>query len=356
MKKLLIAIVITFIIVITYIGLSQTKKDNEQSQENYNYNEKNTNIEKLEKSKNENLIILKFAHYLPESHPQHIALSNIFVPLVEEGSNWNIRIELYPNNRLGNELEYINGLENGTLEMCIGSSSLIEKFPKIKIPSYPYLFKDYSQAYRILNGTLGTEIAKDVNIKGMSSIAWTLNGFDQIVILNKPLDNRNSNKLKLATINFNFGVDFLESLGYEVRLVTMNNMTLLLNQGIVDGHDTTPLISYYNGWYENNNKILITKHSTNSDMYLISNKFLETLSSEYEELIRRAAKESAKYEVQLLEEMEDALFDDLKQKGVDIIYPDISKYRQSANEYKLNWLDENNELISLLDKYNKETE
>jgi len=291
------------------------------------------------------IMVLKIAHYFPESHPQHIALSQKFSHIVESGSDWKIRVEIYPNAQLGDEQTYIQGIKNGTIEMCIGRQSLSEIFPKLTIAEFPYIFDNYEQVKALLNGEVGDKITEGLEDLGAYSLGWSLNGFRQISV-NKTSINpfEKEKKLKLATSFFEPGIETLRALGFDVFPVSINQTQMALKQNMVDGQDNPPLLSYYNGWYESQTNILMTNHIISSDMYLVSKDFWEDLSEEHKELLKYASRESINYEIELLKQVEQDIFDTLEENGVKLEYPDISSYKEMLQPYYIKWINNDVEL------------
>lgn len=331
-NNILLLLVVTFILSIV-IAVYFIFSDFQNKSHNITGDVKVDGQFSINNDEQENIIILKIAHYFHESHPQHMALSEKFVPMVEEGSNWKIRVEVYPNNQLVGEKEYIQGVRHGTIEMCIGGEPLDDLLPKMKVIKFPYMFDNYDQAKTLLNGELGVKVTEGIEALGIRSLAWSLNGFRQISIstYEDPLTNNEQQpKLKLATNSSRPNIDTLKIMGFDVVSLGVEDTTMILKQRLADGHDNPPLLSYYNGWYEGQRTITITNHVISPAMYMISTKFWNTLPDEYKKLITKAAKESADYEIELLKKAEKDLFDTLKNKGLDVQYPDLTSYKKAV--------------------------
>lgn len=346
-KRILISGCLVMVLIFIYVSSNITNTNNEQEVES----EVGQEYRLLNNREKVDLIVLKLAHYFPESHPQHIALSQKFAPMVEEGSDWKIRVEVYPNNQLGEEQEYIQGVRNGTIEMCIGRQSLAEIFPKLKITEFPYMFDSYEQVELLLNGKLGNKITEGMDSLGVRSLSWSLNGFRQICTYEKSLiSTGNGEKLKLATTFFKPNIETLKTMGFDVFPVSINQTTMVLKQNMVDGHDNPPLMSYYNGWYEKQKNIFITNHVTSLDMYIVSDKFWVTLSKEHQELLKAASTESASYEIELLRKAEKDIFNTLEEQGVKMEYPDLVPYKKAVQPYYLEWMNHDNKLKEIFDE------
>lgn len=76
--------------------------------------------------------VVKIANYFPPTHPQNIALNEKFKPLLESRTNGAFKVEIYDNNQLGSEKDFINGVSMGTIEMCVAGLLQAEMLPRLK--------------------------------------------------------------------------------------------------------------------------------------------------------------------------------------------------------------------------------
>jgi len=84
---------------------------------------------------------IKVGYIGSESHPTMKAMKEVFAKQVEEGSKGKIKVELYPNGQLGGDRELSEGVQMGTIQMAIPSSSALAGFDKrIQALDLPYLF------------------------------------------------------------------------------------------------------------------------------------------------------------------------------------------------------------------------
>ena len=65
----------------------------------------------------ERVIILKAALSQNPSEPQVRAVE-LFAELVSEGTEGRIRVQIYPNNQLGNQRDVVEGLQMGSVELA----------------------------------------------------------------------------------------------------------------------------------------------------------------------------------------------------------------------------------------------
>jgi TRAP-type C4-dicarboxylate transport system substrate-binding protein len=102
--------------------------------------------------------IIKLGHALPTSHPVHEAMA-FMAKRVEEKSNGELIVKIYPNQQLGTERELVELLQIGSLGMTKVASAIMESFaPQLQVFSQPYLFRDDAHREAILKGEIGREL------------------------------------------------------------------------------------------------------------------------------------------------------------------------------------------------------
>ena len=99
--------------------------------------------------------IIKLAHALDTSHPVHEAME-FMSKCVEDKSNGQIKINIYPSQQLGTESQCLELLQIGVIGLAKVSAAVMEGFaPKYKVLSLPYIFSDKEHSYRVLDGKIG---------------------------------------------------------------------------------------------------------------------------------------------------------------------------------------------------------
>jgi len=101
---------------------------------------------------------LKLAHGLDRTHAVHIAMERM-AELIDEYSQGQLKINIYPSQQLGAERELLELLQIGSVDITKTSAAVIENFsPKMQVLSLPYLFRDAQHERSILDGEIGKEI------------------------------------------------------------------------------------------------------------------------------------------------------------------------------------------------------
>ena len=97
-----------------------------------------------------------------------VKAAEYFKEIVEERSNGEIKVEVYPDNQLGNERDVIEGMQLGTVEMAMTSVAPFSSFvPSVNIFCLPFLWRDKEHMYSVLDSDeIGMSYSGDCEEKG----------------------------------------------------------------------------------------------------------------------------------------------------------------------------------------------
>lgn len=116
---------------------------------------------------------IKLAHNSntnPED-PQNIGV-NAFKKMVEDRSNGEINVEIYPAGQLGDARAIVEGIQLGMIEMGDVENGPMGGFvPEAMLWDLPFLFRDLNHAHKVLDGEIGSQIQEkylDVGIKHLA--------------------------------------------------------------------------------------------------------------------------------------------------------------------------------------------
>ncbi|WP_085522241.1 TRAP transporter substrate-binding protein [Tuberibacillus sp. Marseille-P3662] len=277
-------------------------------------------------------ITLKVANYFAASHPQNVALKEKFKPLVEEQSNGKIKVEIYPNNELGAEQEFYDGVRNGTIEMGIPGMIMQNTLPKMGVPEWPFLFEDFEHAKKVLTGDLGDELLTNLEDKhGVHPLAWSANGFRMFSSRDPVKSMEDFDELRLRMPKIDSYIDVGKSLGANVTPMPISEVFSALEQGVIDGQDNPIATVRASKWYEVQGYELESRHMFSPNLYIINSQFWNGLSDKQQRIIQKAATKSANYEWQLLSKsyQEDKAF--LKKHGMKFVTPSKA-FKQKMKE------------------------
>lgn len=268
----------------------------------------------------------------PEGHPYNTGLQH-FKERVEEGSDGQIAVKIFPSSQLGGEVESVKNVQLGTLEMTVVSTSNTSPFYKdLEVMGVPYSFKSLTCAYEVLDGPIGKEMAEGLlENAGLRVLGWYTFGMRQIINTQRPVLEPDD----LKGLVFRVPADKMAEAAYKAMganpvPMAFPEMFNGLQQGVIDGADN-PLITVKSfKWYEVVKYVSITNTAAGLSPFLISDKRFQKLPPDLQDLVLEAGVESAQINRESEAEQTVDAADFLKENGVRIDEPDTKPFREAV--------------------------
>ena len=87
---------------------------------------------------------------------------------VNRRSNGRLKIEVYPSGQLASEVESIDALINGVLDLAMqAAANLVPLVPQLQVFDLPFLVRNLDVGHRIVDGPIGTELFSQLQPKGL---------------------------------------------------------------------------------------------------------------------------------------------------------------------------------------------
>ncbi len=267
------------------------------------------------------------------TNPSHIYNQALYymADIVKEKSNGEMEIKVFPSAQLGSERDAVEGLQLGTLEMTLTSTGPLGNFvPEVKLFNLPFLFKDRKEAYKILDGEIGQEIA-DLFVKvGIRSLGWYENGFRNVTnnvrSVKKPEDMKG---LKIRVMEDSLFISTMKALGASPLPMAFGELYTALEQGTVDAQENPLAVIDSSRFQEVQKYLSMTGHFYSPAMLLVSEAFYQGLNAEQKEILKEAAKLAKDYERQLSIKADQTLEEKLS-KGMEIAHPDKEPFMKAV--------------------------
>lgn len=275
---------------------------------------------------------LKLSHSLSLDHPVHQALA-FFAQRVEEKSNGDLIIEIYPGGQLGSERESLELLQLGGLAMTKVSSAVMENFsPKLRVFGYPYLFEDREHRYKLYDSDLGTELLADGEQYWLRGLTYFDAGSRSFYTKDTPIETPADLKgLKIRVMQSPTAINLIKSLGGSPTPVSWGELYTSLQQGVVEGAENNLPSFYTSRHYEICKNFSMDEHSAIPDILVISTLIYDKLSSEEKEWINEAAQEASVKQRELWEIAEKEALEAIKEEGVNVTYPDKELFKEKSS-------------------------
>ncbi|MDR1932068.1 MAG: TRAP transporter substrate-binding protein [Spirochaetales bacterium] len=283
--------------------------------------------------------VLKLASYFAESHPASIVMNETFKPMVEKNSGGTITVELYPNNMLGAEAEFIDGIKMGNIEMGLIGTMLSSQFPALMCIEFPSLFNSAQEASDILN-TMVEDICAGMETANIKGLGVSINGVRAVSNSVRPINTFEDMKgLKLRVPQVEHYVDMGKVWNVNGVTMPMSELFTAMQQHTIDGQENPPTTVLASGWFEVQKYIAVTNHCVAGNMVVVGKRYWDSLTPANQKVVQDAVQAFVKEETALYIKNAEADIETLKSKGLTITYPDTRPFIDSMKPVLQKYMD-----------------
>ncbi len=266
---------------------------------------------------------------------QNIAAEK-FKELIEERSNGDINVQIFHSASLGNETEILQQVQMNTVQMAIVTGGPFDTFdPMARVINYPFLFKDYAQVDKILDGPLGAELLKSLEGSSFKGLCFSENGFRNLTNKRRPVKSPEDIKgLKVRTMASAIHKTIWQTLGANPTPMPWPIYTEL-EQGVIDGQENPLWVMEVYKFYEIQKYMTLTRHVYSYHIDVASLQWWKTLDAKNQKMIQNAMYEAAVFQRKDNRSKNAGRLKFLKEKGMRVEEnPDIGAFRAKVSGLK----------------------
>lgn len=235
----------------------------------------------------------KFGLTVANTHPYAIASQN-FAKLVEEKSGGNMKVELYYDSSLGDDVALLESLQmNGVTFALMGPAGVQPLNPMYNFFDLPCLFESRDAAYAFQESEAVQTLLTSMTDSGVIGLGFYENGFYSMTNNEKPITTvADLANMKMRSMTSDMAIKSWECLGVQPVPISFGELFLAMQQGVVDGQETTIGSIYTSKFYE------VQKYMTNANRvfhvmtFLMSNAAWEGLTQAQQDILLEAVAES----------------------------------------------------------------
>jgi tripartite ATP-independent transporter DctP family solute receptor len=275
-----------------------------------------------------------------------------FKELIEKRSNREIEVQIFHSASLGNETEILQQVQMNTIQMGVITSGPFDTFdPIASVIDYPFLFKDYDQVDRILDGPLGSEILKSLEDVGFKGLCFSENGFRNLTNNKRSVKGPDDVRgLKIRVMASALHKSIWQTLGANPTPMPWPIYTEL-EQGVIDGQENPLWVIEVYKFYEIQKYMTLTRHVYSSHISVASLKWWKTLNSKTQNMIQQSIYDAALFQRKDNRAKNAERLKFLKEKGMQIEeHPDTGAFRAKVESLKDTKLFESSKVRGLLVK------
>lgn len=297
---------------------------------------------------------LKLAHGLDVSHPVHTGMVYMAERL-EEISEGQMTMKIYPSGQLGNERELLELLQIGSLPLTKVSAAIVENFaPKFKVLGLPYLFENSAHMYKVLDGPIGESLLEEGEKFRFRGLCYYDAGSRSFYTKERPVNTPNDlDGMKIRVMKSNTAMTMVNQLGGSPTPIAWGELYTALQQGVVDGAENNPPSFYSSRHYEVCKYYSLDEHTSVPDVLLVSLEWWQNMTEQEQKWLKQAALESVPFQREEWARSEKQSLEAVKAAGVEIIRPDKSTFSSKVGPIYDSYKDQT-ELYELILKIKEE--
>lgn len=242
---------------------------------------------------------MAIAHILPETLDNEVQPALLhFKRLVEGRTEGNVEVEIYGAGQLGSEVETGKQAQDGALlqSTVISSGAMSSFYPKYQIITAPFLFPDYRVAHAFFDGEWFADFMKgSIDEAGLRYLGTFDDGGGFVAFTNNGKLIRTVEDLEGMKIRVEENpahVATMKALGASATPLPWGEVITALSTGLADGQFNAPGVSLNFNLWEVNDYTTLSGHVYNSQSWLVSEEWFQSLPEEYREVIVSSAREA----------------------------------------------------------------
>jgi tripartite ATP-independent transporter DctP family solute receptor len=275
---------------------------------------------------------LNVGHTLaPDSHYQ-VATTRM-AELAAKKSNGQIKINVFPQSQLGGEVKMIQAARTGGLDMFITAQApLVNTVKAYSLFDMPYLFDSVDQANKVLSGPVGKEFLDMLPKYNLVGLGF-LSVMERNVFSSKPINSgADMAGMKLRVMQSPGYVKAYESFGAQPTPMAYGDVYMSLQQGVVDGADTSPDQFVMDKFVEVSKFYNLTKVHYLPALLIVSKPKWDKLTPQQQAIVKSSADEAlAESRAYYKKSYADSI-ERMKKAGVTVVEPNLAPMKQTSSK------------------------
>ena len=269
---------------------------------------------------------IKFGHLNNPDHPVSLGTKR-FAELVAAKSGGKLKVQEYPSNQLGNEMQQQSALQGGVQEMSApATTSLAGIMKEFGLVDFPFAVSSYAQADALLDGPFGQALLAKLPEKGLVGLGYWDLGFRNVTNSRRPITKAEDlDGLKLRVIPNPVFLDTFKAFKANPVPMPFAELYGALEAKAVDGQENPFAVILSNKFYEVNKYVSATRHVYAANIMLVSKKFWDKLSPVEQKILQDAANEARSYQRQVSRAAAEKAVGELQAKGMQYNEPSAAE-------------------------------
>lgn len=277
-------------------------------------------------------VTLKLGHLANEENTWHKAALKFAeeVAVLTEGR---VEVKVFPNETLGKEIDLINGMQLGTVDMTITGESLQNWAPMAALLAIPYGYTSLEHMDAVASGEIGEQIEQQIIEKvQIRPLAYFARG-PRNLTSNQPFASPTElDGLKMRVPNVPLFLNVWNKLGAQPTPMAFSEVFTSLQNGTIGAQENPLALIKSASFFEVQKYVNLTEHVRSWIYLTIGEKSFAKLSPADQEAVQEAADRAQAYERELFLADEQKLVEELKAKGMTFVQVDKAAFAAQAKD------------------------
>ena len=241
--------------------------------------------------------------------------------LVEEKSNGEMLVDIYPSSQLGSKDNIIDQAMAGDCVITLANGAFFQDrgVKDFGVVFAPYLFENWEQIDKLAASDWFAQKKAELSDLGLTILTGWHYGARDTMTTKKVVTAADIKGMKIRVPNNSLQVKGTAATGAVPTPMSLGEVYTALQQGTIDGLEN-PLTVLYNGAYQEVCKYLILDHHIlDYTCWVCGTDFFNTLTPEQQQILVDAGNEAGLFNNQMLEETTNKALEDLKAAGVEVV-------------------------------------
>ena len=255
--------------------------------------------------------------------------------LVEEKSNGEMIVEIFPSSQLGSKDNIIDQAMAGDCVITLANGAFFQDrgVKDFGVVFAPYLFESWEQIDKLAASDWFAQKKAELSDLGLTILTGWHYGARDTMTTKKVVTAADIKGMKIRVPNNSLQVKGMAATGAVPTPMSLGEVYTALQQGTIDGLEN-PLTVLYNGAYQEVCKYLILDHHIlDYTCWVCGTDFFNTLTPEQQQILVEAGNEAGVYNNQMLEETTNKALEDLKAAGVEVVEFDRDSFVAACESF-----------------------
>jgi len=240
-------------------------------------------------------VLIKFSHVVAENTPKG-QMANKFRDLVEEKTEGEVVVEVYPNSQLFGDDKVLEAMLLGDVQMAAPALSKFSRYTDVlALYDLPFLFEDLDAVDRFQQSDKGQEMLQAISRRGLIGLGYLHNGMKQLSADDPLRVPEDAHGLKFRIMSSEVLEAQFEAVDATPLKKPFSEVFTLLQTRAIDGQENTWSNIYSKKFFEVQPYITESNHGLLDYMVVTSESFWSDLSDEHRRLVGEALDEALAY-------------------------------------------------------------